>query len=118
MRSTPMTYIPDAQISNGVSLAVALRYLSTGFWVSQAIAVVADLGIADHLKHGAQTCAELAQAVNAHPDALYRLLRGTASVGVFAEDDQGRFRLTPLATLLLADSPQSWRAAAIMSGEP
>jgi hypothetical protein len=117
MRSILMTHSPDAQTSNDMSLAVALRSLSTGFWVSQAIAVVADLGIADHLKHGAKTCAELAQAVNAHPDALYRLLRGTASVGVFAEDDQGRFSLTPLATLLLADSPQSWRAAAIMSGE-
>jgi ubiquinone/menaquinone biosynthesis C-methylase UbiE len=112
-----MTHIPEAYTANDMSPAVALRYLSTGFWVSQAIAVVAELGIADLLKAGAKTCAELAQAVSAHPDALYRLLRGTASVGIFAEDDHGRFTLTPLATLLLADIPQSWRAAAIMSGE-
>jgi hypothetical protein len=111
-----MTSLPHREPSNDMSPAAVLRHLSTGFWISQAIAVVADLGIADHLKHGAKTCAELAQIVGAHPEALYRLLRGTASVGVFAEDDPGRFVLTPLAALLLTDVPQSWRAAAILNG--
>jgi O-methyltransferase domain/Dimerisation domain len=104
--------------SNDVSPASALRQLSTGFWVSKAVAVAAELGIADHLKDGPRTVAELAQAVGAHPGALYRLLRGIASVGVFAEDMPGRFALTPLAALLMSDTPQSWRAAAIMNGEP
>jgi O-methyltransferase domain/Dimerisation domain len=101
-----------------MSPAVALRHLSTGFWVSKAIAVAAALGIADHLQDGPKTTAELAQVAGAHPGALYRLLRGIASVGVFAEDAQGRFTLTPLAALLLSDAPQSWRAAALMNGEP
>jgi len=92
--------------------------LCTGFWISKAVAVAAELGIADHLKHGPQTAAELAQLVGAHPGALYRLLRGIAGVGVFAEDAQGRFSMTPLATLLLTDNPQSWRAAAILNGVP
>jgi hypothetical protein len=105
-------------LSNDVSPAVALRHLSTGFWISKAIAVAAELGIADHLKDGPKTAEELAQAVGAHPGALYRLLRGIASVGVFAEGTQGHFTLTPLAALLLSDNPQSWRAAAIMNGEP
>ena len=91
-----MTSLPRREPSNDVSPAAALRHLSTGFWISQAIAVAADLGIADQLKHGAKTCAELAQAVGADPGALYRLLRGTASVGVFAEGEPGRFTLTPL----------------------
>jgi SAM-dependent methyltransferase len=94
-----------------------LRHLSTGFWLSQAIAVVAELGIADHLRHGPKSCTELAPAVGAQAEALYRLLRATASVGVLAEDAQGRFALTPVATLLLADGPQSWRAAAMISGQ-
>jgi hypothetical protein len=97
---------------------MVLRQLSTGFWLSQAIAVAADLGIADHLRDGAKSCAELAHAVDVHAGALYRLLRGVASVGLFAEDDQGRFTLTPLATLLLTNGPGSWRAAAILNGEP
>ena len=111
-----MTSLPHREPSNDTSPATVLRHLSTGFWISQAIAVVADLGIADHLKNGAKSCAELAQAVGAHPGALYRLLRGTASVGVFAEDETGRFALTPLAALLLTDRHQSWRAAAILNG--
>jgi hypothetical protein len=97
--------------------AVMLRHLSTGFWVSQAIAVVAELGIADRLQDGPKTSVELAQATDVHPGALYRLLRAVASVGVFAEDADGRFSITPIAALLLRDHPQSWRAAAIMSGE-
>jgi hypothetical protein len=101
-----------------VSPAVALRQLSTGFWVAKAVAVAAELRVADHLKDGPKTVDELAQAVGAHPGALYRLLRGIASVGVFAEEGQGSFALTPIAALLLTDNPQSWRAAAIMNGEP
>jgi O-methyltransferase domain/Dimerisation domain len=113
-----MTDSFSSSTSNGVSPAVALRRLSTGFWVAKAVAVAAELGIADHLKDGPKTVDELAQAVGAHRGALYRLLRGIASVGVFAEEGQGRFSLTPIAALLLTDVPQSWRAAAIMNGKP
>ena len=113
-----MTNVPERSIANDASPAVVLRHLSTGFWISQAIAVAAALKIADHLQAGAKSCAELAQAVDVHAGALYRLLRGIASVGVFAEDDQGRFSLTPLANLLLTDGPGSWRAAAMLNGEP
>jgi SAM-dependent methyltransferase len=100
------------------SPAIALRHLCTGFWISQAVAVAAELRIADHLQDAPKTAAELAQLVGAHPGALFRLLRGIASVGVFAEDAQGRFNLTPLAALLLTNNPQSWRAAALLNGAP
>jgi O-methyltransferase/methyltransferase family protein len=113
-----MTPSPDVHTSHEMSPAVALRHLSTGFWISKAIAVAAELGIADHLKDGPKTAEELAQVTGVHPGALYRLLRGIASVGVFAEDTQRRFVLTPLAALLVTNDPQSWRAAAIMNGEP
>jgi SAM-dependent methyltransferase len=113
-----MTDLSSSHTSHDVSPAVALRQLSIGFWISKAVAVAAELGIADHLQHGPKTVEELAQTVGAHPGALYRLLRGIASVGVFAEEAPGRFSLTPLAALLLTHIPQSWRAAAIMNGEP
>jgi O-methyltransferase domain/Dimerisation domain len=113
-----MTEPSSSPTSPDVSPAVALRHLCTGFWISKAIAVAAELGIADHLQGGPKTTEELAQAVGAHPGALYRLLRGIASVGVFVEEAQGCFAMTPLAALLLSDNPQSWRAAAIMNGEP
>jgi SAM-dependent methyltransferase len=95
---------------------VALRQLSIGFWVSQTVAVVARLGIADLLSDGAKTCDELARAAAADPGALYRLLRAAASLGLFVEESAGRFALTPVGALLRGDTPQSWRAAAIMSG--
>jgi hypothetical protein len=114
----PMTDAASRPTSPDVSLSVALRQMSTGFWISKAVAVAAELQIADHLKHEPKTAAELAQLVGAHPGALYRLLRGIAGVGMFAEDAQGRFSMTPLAALLLTDNPQSWRAAAILNGAP
>jgi hypothetical protein len=45
------------------------------------------------------------------------LLRALESVGVFSEDIEGRFRLTPLADGLRSDVPGSLRAYAIMLGE-
>jgi hypothetical protein len=112
-----MLETPNSDPSNGTPPAVALRQLSTGFWVSQAVGVVAELGIADVLQEGPKTCEELAEVTGTHPGALYRLLRAVASLGVFVEETPGRFSTTPLSTLLSADMPHSWRAAAIMSGQ-
>jgi O-acetyl-ADP-ribose deacetylase (regulator of RNase III) len=53
----------------------------------------------------------------AHAPALYRVLRALASVGIFAEGADGRFRLTPLAEPLRGDAPGSVRPFALMLGE-
>jgi hypothetical protein len=90
----------------------------TGCWISQALYVAAKLGIADLLQEGPQSCARLAEATQTHAEALYRVLRALASVGIFAEDEAGHFRLTPLADLLRTDAPGSLRAFAIMLGAP
>jgi ubiquinone/menaquinone biosynthesis C-methylase UbiE len=89
----------------------------TGYWVSQALHVAAHLGIADLLKDGPQSIAQLAQATGSHARSLYRLLRALASKGVFSEDGQGRFALTPLGECLRSDVPNSQRSLAIMNGE-
>jgi hypothetical protein len=91
--------------------------LLTGYWISQAIHVAAQLGIADLLKAGPQTVAHLAESTGAHARSLYRLLRALASEGIFAEDKQGRFALTPLGECLRSDVPNSQRSMAIMNGE-
>src|SRR5207244_8111365 len=92
--------------------AVMLQRIS-GFWVSQMILVAAKLGLADQVKDQPKTIAELAEAVGAHAPSLYRVLRGLASVGVFTEDEQGRFASTPLAETLRRDAPGSMRAFAM-----
>jgi hypothetical protein len=103
-----MTKIPPPQ---------AMNQLLTGYWISQALYVAAKLGIADLLTPGARAVEDLATATQSHPPSLYRLLRALASVGVFSQDGQGRFMLTPLAQCLRSDLPGSQHALAIMCGE-
>ena len=96
----------------------SLASMMTGYWLSQSIYAAAKLGLADLVhQRGPQTAAELAAATATQPDALYRLLRALASVGVFREDDQRRFSLTPHAELLRTGVEGSQRSLAIMTGE-
>jgi hypothetical protein len=89
----------------------------TAYWISQAIYAAAKFGIADHLKDGPRTVGELAGATSTNPDALYRLLRALASVGIFAESESRHFSLTPLAEPLRSDVAGSKRALALMAGD-
>jgi O-methyltransferase domain/Dimerisation domain len=107
----------SATLVNESSPAQILLELTSGYWISQAIYVVAKLAIADLLKDGAKNCDELAQATNTHAQSLVRVMRTLASVGVFTEVDIGRFGLTPLAEPLQTNVPDSIRAWAIMLGE-
>jgi len=88
--------------------------LIIGYWVSQMIFVAAKLGLADHLKDGPKSAADLARTTRMNADGLQRLLRALASVGVFAERADGRFELTPLAATLDSKAPGSMRAFALM----
>jgi hypothetical protein len=94
-----------------------MNRMLTGYWVSQTLYAAAKLGIADLLVDGARSAEDLAEATRTHAPSLYRLLRAAASVGVFAEDGERRFSLTPLAECLRSDVPQSQRGLAIMNGE-
>jgi O-methyltransferase domain/Dimerisation domain len=91
------------------------RYI-TGCFASQAVFVAAKLGIADILASGPQSVDELAGTTTTHPPSLYRLLRALASLGIFAEEQDGRFTLTPLAEPLRRDVPGSMHATAVMMG--
>lgn len=103
--------------ADGPPPPVTLLQMMTGYWVSQALYVVAKLGVADRLAGGSVRCEDLAAAVSADAPALYRVLRALASVGVFTEVTPGTFALTPLADLLRGDAPGSMRALAIMYAE-
>ena len=97
--------------------SAAMFTLIMGRWVSHLIYVAAKLEIADRLKHGPSTVEELATAVEVQAPALYRVLRTLASVGVFAETKDKRFKLTPLAVTLQKAAPGSMQAAALLFGE-
>jgi len=93
-----------------------MNQLIRGYWVTQAIYVVAELGIADLLADGPKTPAELAETAGANADLLYRVLRALASMGIFSEDEDGRFKLTPLADTL-RDEGGGQRAYAQLHGK-
>jgi ubiquinone/menaquinone biosynthesis C-methylase UbiE len=92
----------------------AMLQMITGFWVSRAIYVAAKLGLADLVIDSPKTADELARLTRTHSPSLYRALRALASVGVFADDGQGRFTQTPLSETLRSDTPGSLRAMAIV----
>jgi hypothetical protein len=98
--------------------SAVLMSLITGTWITQAIYVAAKLSLADRLKDGPTRSDELAKLVGADAGALYRLLRALAGVGIFRETEPGSFELTPLASCLRSDVPDSLQAVAILYGEP
>ena len=100
-----------------LSLRDTLLRMTNAFQASQAIHVAATLGIADLLENGPRSVEELAEATGTHAPTLYRLLRALTSVGVFAEETDGRFGSTPLAEYLRTDTPDSLRAWAMQVGQ-
>ena len=83
--------------------------LSTGYIVSAAIQVAVKLGVPDRLVAGPATTADLATGTGVKEDALYRVLRVLAMVGVFAETAPRTFALTPAAEVLCSGRPDSMR---------
>ena len=86
--------------------------LIIGYWVSRLVYIAAKLKLADLLKGGPRTVDDLATAAGVPAPALYRVLRALASVGVFAETKDRRFKLTPLAATLQTGVPASMNAFA------
>jgi O-methyltransferase domain len=93
---------------------VALFRLATGYYISRAIWVVATLGIADRLADGICDVDALAAATTTHAPSLRRVLRLLASVGVFSEEEDGCFALTPIGECLRTGVPGSMRAGALL----
>ena len=93
-----------------------LDRMIVGSWVTQAIYVAAEIGVADRLAGGPKTAREMARESGLHADSLYRLLRALASVDLLREEADGRFSLTPAGTLLASEAPGSKRSLARMAG--
>jgi hypothetical protein len=92
--------------------------VATGYMASSCLYAAITLNVADHLKGGPLTMAELAKATGANEEALYRVLRLLASLGIFDEVSPGQFALTPAADLLRKDVPGSLRGMAVFLPDP
>jgi SAM-dependent methyltransferase len=90
--------------------------LIMGFVPAQAVAVAAELGIADLVAREAMTAEQLAALTHSNPRNLFRLLRYLASLGIFKVDQNNRFGLTPMASLLRSDIEGSMRSMSRIMG--
>lgn len=88
-----------------------------GYRFTQAVYVMAKLGIADRLADGPLTASELASLVKADPRNLARVLRLAAYAGLVEEESGGRFRLTNAGEPLRSDVVDSVLPHAIMTGQ-
>ncbi len=95
---------------------VGMLQLLNGASVAGAVSCLAQLGIPDLVEAGPKSAEELASQITADPQALYRLMRATASVGVLSEGPDGKFSETPMSAVLRSNANPSLRALAIMGG--
>lgn len=91
--------------------------LASSRYVTHALGVVASLGVSDQLAKGPATPEEIGPAIGADGPTLRRLMRALATVGVFIEDDQGRFANTPMSDTLRS-GPNTLRAVCAMGVHP
>src|SRR6201986_5057410 len=87
-----------------------------GTWVSQAIPVAAELGVADALADRPLTIDELSAKVGADSDALRRLLRALIGRGVFHLRPDRPYELNSLGRPLCSDAKPSMAWAAQFYG--
>src|SRR5438477_9792391 len=96
---------------------IQLMQLTTAYWTSRCMHVVAELGVADALGDQPQSTEALAKTTGTDPHALYRVLRLQASVGIFEWKDR-TWHHTEASRFLGSDRPGSLRDYVRMLGLP
>jgi len=84
-----------------------LREMIVAGWMTQAIRVAADLGIAELLQSGPRPVTDLATSLDVNATALRQLLRALCSLDLCVEERDGAFRITEMGALLGKDAPNS-----------
>lgn len=95
---------------------VGVMQLLSASYIAGAISCLAQMGIPDLVEAGPKSAKELASQIGADPEALHRLMRATASVGVLSEGPDGKFSETPMSAVLRSNGKPSLRALAMMGG--
>jgi hypothetical protein len=99
------------------ALSAQFLDLFLGYQRTQLLHVAARLDLAGLLADGPRAVDELAAATGAHAPSLARVLRALAGLGVFAEREDGRYEMTPLALPLQSGVPGSMRALVLAQGQ-
>jgi precorrin-6B methylase 2 len=93
-------------ISDAPSRA-SLIDMAQGYFRGKVLCAAVRLGIADALGDNEKTLDQLAVETASNADALYRLLRALASLGVVEEVAPARFALAPFGEPLKRDAPNT-----------
>lgn len=81
--------------------------LVAGFWQSRALAVAAELELADLLAESSVSVDLLAEKTKTDSLGLFRLMRALESIGIFAQVSPRVFANTPISEVLRKDIPGS-----------
>jgi hypothetical protein len=81
--------------------------LVAGFWQSRALAVAAELELADLLAEGSLSLDILAEKTKTDSLSLFRLMRALESIGIFMQVSPRVFANTSISVLLRKDVPGS-----------
>jgi predicted transcriptional regulator len=95
-----------------ITAPLQMTQMLAGFQVSQALYVVAKLDVATILRNGPQTIEQLAAVTNANADALGRIIRFLATLGIFRTNGD-QVEITELGETLAEDRPDSVRYSAL-----
>jgi hypothetical protein len=95
-----------------------LFQLCFGFMPAICLNTVAQLSVSEQLAQGPRHVNDIASACHANADALYRVMRAVATVGIFSEIEPGKFAQTPMSDLLRQDHPQSLRPFTLFFPDP
>jgi len=97
---------PNSGIGN-VTINTGLVEMAMAYSRSRILCAAARLGVADALGDDVRSVGFLAEKCEADANALYRLLRALASIGVTEETSPEHFRLAEFGKPLRRDEPQS-----------
>jgi hypothetical protein len=95
---------------------VGVMQLLSASYIAGAVSCLTQMGIPDLVEAGPKSAKELASQIGADAEALHRLMRATASVGVLSEGPDGKFSETPMSAVLRSNGKPSLRALAMMGG--
>ncbi len=95
-----------------------LIQIGSAFWLSRALYVATNLGLADELEGDERSTTELAASLALHEEHLYRLMRMLAANGIFVESSHRLFRNSPMSDYLRQAHPKSVRSMILMHNDP
>jgi hypothetical protein len=95
-----------------------LMQIGSAFWQSRALYAAAQLDLATTLGDAQLAAADLAGRVGAQPQALRRLLRMLAAMGVFTEISPAVYANNKLSNALRSERPDNVRAMILMHNSP